>query len=74
MDPEVHTQGSPAKTKHQTTYILLESIEKRKRAYFGYLTRGKQYEILRTNIGGKVAGKKSVDFRQNSWLKILLDD
>ena len=50
---------------------LLLTFKERKTRYFGHVMRGDKYELLRLIIQGKIAGKRSIGRRQNSWMKDL---
>lgn len=50
---------------------ILKTLKGRKIAYFGHVMRGDKYRILKLIMEGKIAGKRSVGRRQNSWTKDL---
>ena len=50
---------------------ILQTVKERKLQYLGQIMRGEIYEILRLIIEGKIAGKRSIGRRQNSWVKDL---
>jgi hypothetical protein len=50
---------------------VIFTIKKRKLQYLGHITRGERYELLRIIMQGKIAGKRSIGRRRNSWLKNL---
>lgn len=50
---------------------ILSTIKRRKLQYLGHIMRGEKYELLRVIIEGRIAGRRSVGRRQNSWLKDL---
>ena len=55
---------------HKEREVIL-TIKKRKLQYLGHITRGRKYQLLQTIMQGKIAGKRSVGRRRNSWLKNL---
>lgn len=44
-------------------------MTKRKTSYIGQIMKGKRYEILSLIIQGKMSGKRSIGYCQNSWMK-----
>ncbi|CAG9828977.1 unnamed protein product, partial [Diabrotica balteata] len=50
---------------------VIFTIQKRKLQYLGHITRGERYELLQIIMQGKIAGKRSIARRRNSWLKNL---
>ncbi|KAL0820089.1 hypothetical protein ABMA28_006034 [Loxostege sticticalis] len=52
---------------------LLQTIKQIKVGYLGFITRNDRYELLQLIMMGKVAGKRRVDRRKNSWLRNISD-
>lgn len=50
---------------------LLNTTKKRKLTYFGHIMHRERYELLHLMMERKIAGKRSIGRRQNSWMKDL---
>jgi len=52
--------------------LLLMTIKCRKIAYLSHILRGEKYRLLQLILKRKIDGRKSVDERQISWLRNII--